>query len=230
MFKKSEKIGCFTGIGISLAGILLIVIQVINSPASFLWVGIGLAVLGLGGAILMGVTDNCIGFVIGFALICFGIYFSIFKPIGMIPINVEIPSSHSTVEMTIDPLEYQPSDRGTILLVVSNTGDEIVESSTITVDFPPNFLEGFIIDYPTIPKHNELKDTTPLFGQSSDTTISFSGVEIMPNETFSIEINLLANEPGDFSGDLEFSTQAKIGSKHFGHISEIQHFDITVFP
>lgn len=249
---NNPRPGCILAIVLLLLGIAVYAWQMRTGQPSYTIVGLGILVSGLPGWILLlngkrllDDLDNSwshAGCQVSFLIVPYGIvavilggYLALFNPTVPGELSDAIPllstnRNQITIEWVIEPQEFSIGENGSVSVFFVNIGDDYVEIPEITLHFPNDFFEGFIIDYPTTPPHTSIEEVRTTILGPSHTSISFEGTGLHPGDAFIVQIPVVANNSGDFSGEYTMFSSLKIGSSHFGMLQNTTDLNVIVLP
>jgi len=127
----------------------------------------------------------------------------------------------------ITPASYVVGERGTIFITIKNIGEYEAKFDSVEVQVPKEFVQGFLIAYPTKPDHQEIKST---FLTGSKVIVFKLSNSLGPNETYKIEIPIAANTPGYYSGKYKASVELHKCSNNIGSFEDVQMRTLVILP
>ncbi|MFZ5858153.1 MAG: hypothetical protein ACOYZ6_15090 [Chloroflexota bacterium] len=152
------------------------------------------------------------------------------------------PVSDSDLRTTVDvnPVEYHIGEEGKITITLENVSNVPLNISAVTFNPPSGFFQGFIIKYPTEPPLNSdsewfydfIENLGEAFGDETklERVTTFDGKELGTNETFIIQIPIVANSSRDCSGIFSVTSTISTESKKSGDLLYSVKFNIIILP
>ena len=110
-----------------------------------------------------------------------------------------VSSKDLEISLDISPTTYQPGDRGLIRIEINNKSQYELVLDSMMFETNKKFFEGFIVDYESaVPPISERKEK---LGISIALFFGEQQIQIPPEETADFQIGIVANIPGDYTGD-----------------------------
>ncbi len=145
------------------------------------------------------------GVLLGAALVIWA-GFLIFKPTSQISTKTRmsfetrskvVDAEEISVSLDISPTRYTPGERGKISIQVQNNSQYELILDSVMFETKNKFYDGFVVDYksanpPISERKNKLGVSIALFFGEEQT-------HIPPGEMAEFEVEIVANEPGDYT-------------------------------
>lgn len=159
------------------------------------------------------------GVLLGAALVIWA-GFLIFKPISQITTKTRmyfetrskaVDDEEISVSLDISPTSYTPGERGQISIQVQNNSQYELILDSVMFETGNKFYDGFVVDYesanpPISERKNKLGVSIALFFGEDQT-------HILPGETAYFEVEIVANQPGDYTDNYYAVLMAGVNSK-----------------
>jgi len=195
---------------------VLCLLQYIIKPSSMLFLIIGLL---LSGPILLKTSIEALAHkqlrnltsissgVLGAAfLIWAGLL--IFKPASPITTKTKmlfetrskaVSADDIVVSLDITPTSFYPGDKGLITIQVTNNSEHELILDSVMFETKKKFFDGFVVNYESAsPPIGERKEK---LGMSIALFFGEEQIHILPGETADMQVEIIANTPGDYSGE-----------------------------
>lgn len=134
-------------------------------------------------------------------------------------------SSDIALDFHISSSRYNIGESGIMTATLQNASTVTVDLAQVQIALPYNFLDGFILDYPTTPVHSSILKR-PL----TDTNIYFNGRRLAPGESVVIQVRFIANAPGDYSGLYRILAHMSRDSSLRGRVELSNSHNVIIVP
>ena len=134
--------------------------------------------------------------------------FLIFKPESQITVKSRmlfetrskgVSAKDIEVELDISPTTYYPGEKGVIHIEVKNTSKYELVLDSVMFETKKKFFDGFVINYESaLPPISEKKEK---LGVSIALFFGEEQIHILPGGTAEFEVEIVANNPGDYTGE-----------------------------
>lgn len=131
------------------------------------------------------------------------------------------------MDIKVEPASYKPGDTGMITVSIQNNGNDSFILQDLDFDCQSKFFDGFIISYPTRP---ELKDRNTKIGGYTGLFFKIEPTELAPGESFRIEVDIVANLPGDYTSKFGMLAQVSADGKSVKLFNHAEDINVTIFP
>ena len=185
----------------------------------FILFGIGGICLGLG----MLTDDNSVILILfGLTLLVPGFFIGSGKG-PFLPLLNGLKEKDAIVNVVVQPERITSSTQANLSLTIQNRTTGTLELSAIKLQTPREFWNCFVIDY-------SAAEPSILAAQSGLSRIEFEDVTLTSNETLSIEVPLIGNQPGDCSGSFTVLANATIRGRSYAKIDGRTWLNLSVMP
>lgn len=173
----------------------------LNGIVGSLSVGIGLVVLLLMALYKipsydMGGNWGCLAIL----ALGFGLWLLTFAPLNFFVCARDLVQGSAEkldVQVKIEPAKLGKGNRTTLSISLHNNINQSITTEDMKLTLPDRFFDGFIVDYPT----------SPAFKAQSDGVLTFGGVQIASSQTVTLTVPLVANNAGNYTGEIWISTR-----------------------
>jgi len=132
----------------------------------------------------------------------------IFKPTSQIATKTRllfetrskaVSAEEIKVSLEISPTTYYVGDKGNIIIRVENNSEHELILDSVMFETRKKFFDGFVVNYESAnPPISEKKDK---FGISSAIFFGEDQLMIPPGDSTRVQVEVIANTPGDYAGD-----------------------------
>jgi hypothetical protein len=185
----------------------------------FISFGVGAICLGLG----MLTDDNSVILILfGLVLLVPGLFIGSGKG-PFLPLLNGLKEKDAIVNDVVQPERITSSTQANLSLTIQNRSTGMLELSDIKLQTPREFWNCFVIDY-------SAAKPSILAAQSGLSRIEYEDVTLTSNETLSIEVPLIGNQPGDCSGGFVILADATIGGRSYAKIDGRTWLNLSLMP